>query len=162
MNTAMIGPRTSVENPQAESERFTAPGAVERPRDSRGAVANAAPEDSRRLLKARDTSGRAENDSLKLAQAAQEFESLLLAQLLRTVREAGSGGWLGSGESQEMTATLELAETQLARALAQSGALGITKLLAGELPPDSPREAGAQQRETAVEGAAARLDRGGR
>jgi Rod binding domain-containing protein len=90
------------------------------------------------LLEARDAGGGAEADTAKLPQAAQEFESLLLVQILRTARESGSGGWLGGGESQEMSSTLELAETQLARAMAQSGALGLTKLLAGELPPGKP------------------------
>jgi Rod binding domain-containing protein len=109
-----------------------------------------------------DTGGRTKNDPLKLKQAAQEFESLLLAQILRSVREAGSGGWLGSGENQEMSSTMELAEAQLSRAMAQSGALGITKLLAGELRLDSPPEAGTQRPATAAETAAARFDRGDR
>ena len=32
-------------------------------------------------------------------EAAQQFESLLIAQLLKTARESGSGGgWLGTGD----------------------------------------------------------------
>jgi Rod binding domain-containing protein len=160
MNTGMIGLRTSIENPQTVGEKSAGPGAVELPRDRRSAAAGAGIENLSGLLKARDTAGHEEDSPAKLTQAAQEFESLLLAQILRSVREAGSGGWLGSGESQEMSSTMELAETQLARALAQGGALGITKLLAGELPPDSPREAGSQQPEAAVESRPARLVRG--
>lgn len=162
MNTGMIGPRTSIEDRQAASEASALPAAAERSQGTGGPAATGSLENTRGLLKARETAGRAEKGSLKLTQAAQEFESLLLAQILRSVREAGSGGWLGSGESQGMSSTMELAETQLARALAQGGALGITKLLAGELPPDSSHEAGAQQPKAVVESGAARLDRGGR
>ncbi len=75
----------------------------------------------------------------ELNKAAEEFESLLLAQILRSVRESGSGGWLGSGEGNQMTSTMELAETQLARAMAQSGALGITKMLTRDASADSKR-----------------------
>ena len=151
MNTGMIGPRAAIENTRDASERLLGPEAVGHPRDTRDGVASAKSEDPPGLRKIGDASSRVGNDPRKLAHAAQEFESLLLAQILRSVREAGSGGWLGSSESQEMSSTMELAETQLARAMAQSGALGITKLLAGELPADS-REAGAQRAESAAEG----------
>lgn len=135
---------------------------MERSQNASDAATTGSLENSRGLLKARGTAGRAEKESLKLTEAAQEFEALLLGQMLKMVREAGSGGWLGSGESRELSSTMELAETQLARALAQSGALGITKLLAGELPPDSPRQAGVRQPESVVESGAASLERGGR
>jgi Rod binding domain-containing protein len=156
----MIGPRTGIEERQAAGERLRAPGANERPADAPGGAASGAAEASRGPGKARDASSRAEGEARKLKQAAQEFESLLLAQILRTAREAGSGGWLGSSESQQMSSTMELAEAQLARAMAQSGALGITRLLAGELPADSAHETGERAPDSAERNAPARLERG--
>jgi hypothetical protein len=59
------------------------------------------------------------------------------------VREAGSGGWLGSDDKQGVNPAMDLAETELARALARGSALGISKLLVKEaaqnaLPQTSP------------------------
>lgn len=163
MNTGMIGPRTSIENPTA-GEAAARPG-PESARDAGGTRANAAVENSPRLLKAREAgpAGKdAGKDAGRLRQAAEEFEALLLAQILQTVRESGSGGWLGSSESQQMSSTMELAETQLARAMAQSGGLGITRQLAGEFPHASSRDVGVQRTEPAVERGTARLERSGR
>jgi Rod binding domain-containing protein len=154
MHIGTIGPHTAIELPQAASERLAQPRTAERPRNGESATAGSAAasgseaakaiEDSTGPPRARHTAGHKKDNSAELTHAAQEFESLLLAQILRSVREAGSGGWLGSGESQQMSSTMELAETQLASAMAQSGALGITKLLAGNLRADSDA-AGAQQ-----------------
>jgi Rod binding domain-containing protein len=62
--------------------------------------------------------------------AAEDFEALLLGQMLRAFRKAGSGGWLGSGSSGVQDSTMELAEGQLAQALARSGVLGLSQLFA--------------------------------
>ncbi len=68
----------------------------------------------------------------KVREAAGEFEALLLAQLLRGMRE-GAGGWgLGSGESDCAT---EFAEQQLALALAQRGGLGLGAQIAKAFEP---------------------------
>jgi Rod binding domain-containing protein len=155
----MIGPRTCIENPTA-SEAAARPG-PESARDAGGTRANAALQNSPRLLKAREA-GSADKDAGRLRQAAEEFEALLLAQILQTVRESGSGGWLGSSESQQMSSTMELAETQLARAMAQSGGLGITRQLAGEFPQASSRDVGVQRTEPAAERGTTRLERSGR
>jgi Rod binding domain-containing protein len=82
----------------------------------------------------------AAKDPRELARAAEEFESLLLAQILRMVREAGSGGWLGSSGKQGVNPAMELAEAELARALARGGALGISQLVVKDLAPSSPDE----------------------
>ncbi len=62
--------------------------------------------------------------------AAAEFESILVAELLRSAREGGSGGWLGSGEEKAGGTMVELAEQQLAQALAAAGGLGLAALIA--------------------------------
>ena len=173
MHIPTSGPRTSIELTQAASERLRQLGTAGRPRNGEssatgssaagsaatgGGDAGAAIENSTGPARAGDTAGHKKDNSAELTHAAEEFESLLLSQMLRSAREEGSGGWLGSGESQQMSSTMELAETQLARAMAQSGALGISKLLAGDLPGASDAK-GAQQPDATE---AVRLDRNAR
>lgn len=74
-------------------------------------------------------------------EAAQQFEALLIGQLLRAAREASS-----SAEDQSGAAILEFAEQQVAELLSRSGGLGLAHLLIeGGLsrsslnPPESPR-----------------------
>jgi flagellar protein FlgJ len=62
----------------------------------------------------------------KIRDAAQQFEALLLGQILRSVRENG-GGWLDSGSSTD--SLTEFAEQQLASLLAQQGGLGLAGLI---------------------------------
>lgn len=71
----------------------------------------------------------------KIAQCAKDFEGLLLTQMLRSAREAGGGGFTGDGDDEhEANSTLvEFGEQQLAQALANSGALGIGKIVAAGL-----------------------------
>jgi len=67
----------------------------------------------------------------KIAQCAKDFEGLLLTQMLRSAREAGGGGFAGDGDDEnEANSTLmEFGEQQFAQALANSGALGIGKIV---------------------------------
>jgi len=74
-----------------------------------------------------------DHGSTSIEDAAHQFESLLLASMLKSMREAGSGGWLGGGEDQTSAAAMELAEEQFARALAAQGGLGLAALVAGGL-----------------------------
>jgi len=67
----------------------------------------------------------------KLREAAQQFEALLLAQILRSAHE-GTGGWLGSGDSAS-DCTTGLADEQLARLMAEKGGLGLAQLIAAGL-----------------------------
>ena len=60
-------------------------------------------------------------------EVAREFEALLIAQLVKSMR--GAGGWLESGSETEGL-MVEIAEQQLARALAAGGGLGLAELVA--------------------------------
>ncbi len=66
----------------------------------------------------------------KVRKAATDFEALLLAQMLKSVRESG-GGVTGDADEQDETNStmLELGEQQLAQALSNSGGLGIAKMV---------------------------------
>jgi Rod binding domain-containing protein len=69
--------------------------------------------------------------------AAEQFEGLLIAQMLRTVRESSSG-WLG-GEDQAGECATGLAEEQLAQSLAKAGGLGLSALIAKGLSVKAER-----------------------
>lgn len=83
-----------------------------------------------------------------LSKVAAEFESLLLSEMLKSFREASSGGWRGESEDQAGATMMELAEQQLARTLAAQGGLGLQDLVvrglgeadsgSGSTDPDSP------------------------
>jgi Rod binding domain-containing protein len=73
-----------------------------------------------------------------IAGAARQFESLLLTQILRTVREAGSsGGWLGSGEDAASSTSMEMAEEQFAAALSAQGGFGLARMVTDNLHPNA-------------------------
>ena len=60
--------------------------------------------------------------------AAEQFEALLVAHLLKTMREAGESDKDREGLSGGET-YLEMAEQQLAQALASRGGLGLSRLI---------------------------------
>jgi flagellar protein FlgJ len=61
--------------------------------------------------------------------AAKDFEALLIEQMLRSAREAGSGDWMGGGEDQTGMPLGEMAEQQFAQMLSSNGGLGLAKLV---------------------------------
>ncbi len=65
----------------------------------------------------------------KIHDAAQQFESLLIGQLLKSSREAGGSGWLGTDQDDADGTAMEFAEQQFARMLASSGGLGLSKTI---------------------------------
>ncbi len=67
------------------------------------------------------------------AEAAQQFEALLVGQLLRDVRKSGGGGWLSSGEDQAADTMIEFAEEQIANALTKAGGLGLSRMIESSL-----------------------------
>jgi Rod binding domain-containing protein len=70
-----------------------------------------------------------QREEAKTLDAARQFEALLVAQMLKTVHEAG-GGWLGTGEDSSATPALEYAQEQFAQALCATGGLGLAKMVA--------------------------------
>ena len=65
----------------------------------------------------------------KIKDAAQQFEALLLAQILRSAHEAGSG-WLGEGGDSSSDSLGDYAQEQLAVVMAKNGGLGLAKMIA--------------------------------
>lgn len=72
------------------------------------------------------------NDPARVRDAACQFESLLIGQLMKSVRES-STGWLSDGEDQAGATATDMAEEQFARALARQGGLGLARLVVSGL-----------------------------
>ena len=68
-------------------------------------------------------------ENKRLDQAATDFEGLLVSQMLRHARQAGDGGWMGTGEDKSSGTMMELAEDSLARLMASQGCLGLAAMM---------------------------------
>jgi flagellar protein FlgJ len=64
----------------------------------------------------------------KVRDAAQQFEALLMGQILRSARQNGSG-WLGGDEDSSAECATDYAEQQFAAVLAQQGGLGLAQMI---------------------------------
>ena len=64
----------------------------------------------------------------RVADAAKQFEALLITQLLKSSR-SGDGGWLGAGADQSASTALDMAEEHFAQALSASGGLGLAAMV---------------------------------
>jgi len=72
----------------------------------------------------------------KIEDAAQQFESLLIAQMLRSGRDSSPGS-LGDDESDsEGSVMQDFANQQFAQTLARQGGLGLSRLLVAGLKQD--------------------------
>jgi Rod binding domain-containing protein len=69
----------------------------------------------------------------KIEEAASQFESILLAQMLRSVRESAASIGADEEGDSESSSMLEVAEQQFARMLAQQGGLGLRGLITSGL-----------------------------
>jgi flagellar protein FlgJ len=73
-----------------------------------------------------------ENANLK--DAAGKFESMLIAQMLKSARKTDSGGWTGDAD-QASSSMMDMAEQQLADMLGAQGGLGLANLVMTQLGP---------------------------
>ena len=68
------------------------------------------------------------DDPARVHSAAQQFESLLISQLLKTAHD-DSEGWLGTGDDDTASAAMGMAQEQLAQAMSARGGLGLAKII---------------------------------
>ena len=61
--------------------------------------------------------GGAKDSPERIADAARQFESLLISQILKSAHEDEEGGWLGTGEDKTAQSATGLADEYFARAL---------------------------------------------
>jgi len=65
----------------------------------------------------------------KIKDAAQQFEALMLSQLLHSAHESGNG-WLGAGGDSSGDSLDDFAEQQLAVVMSKNGGLGLAQMIA--------------------------------
>jgi Rod binding domain-containing protein len=83
--------------------------------------------------------GAGEVKDSKAADAAGQFESLLIAQMLKSMRESESG-WLGTGDDSASDSAMAMAEEHFASAISAAGGLGLAKIVGRGLEaPDLKR-----------------------
>lgn len=71
----------------------------------------------------------------RIVAAAQEFEAVLIEQMLAEARVASG---LGEEQDQASSTLREIADQQFARLIASQGGLGVTKVLLESLKKSSP------------------------
>jgi flagellar protein FlgJ len=67
------------------------------------------------------------DDPAKIRDAAQQFEALLLNQVLQAAHSGG--GWLGTGDDASGSCASDFAEQQLALTMARNGGFGLADLI---------------------------------
>lgn len=89
---------------------------------------------SERIKSLQAPAGKGKTDTPeKIQQAAEQFEALLIGQMLKSSHEDGSSGWLGTGQDQGGQTGLQLAEEHFASLIASKGGLGLSKFIAANL-----------------------------
>jgi Rod binding domain-containing protein len=65
----------------------------------------------------------------RIAQAAQQFESLMIGEMLKSAREDSDEGWMGSGSDSSAESAMGIAESQFSQAIAAGGGFGLAKMI---------------------------------
>src|SRR6478609_5548710 len=69
----------------------------------------------------------------KTKDAAVQFESLLVGQILKSAHSE-EGGWLGAGEEDQTAGSaMQMADEYFARALTSHGGLGLARMISNSL-----------------------------
>src|SRR5271157_5494895 len=85
-----------------------------------------------------DPSAASVKGQTKTADAARQFEALLIGQMLKSMRDS-EGGWLGTGDDEASSSAMEYAQEMFAQSLSANGGLGMASLvMKGLKPPDEP------------------------
>lgn len=77
----------------------------------------------------------------KIHDAAEQFEALLIGEMLKSARESGSWGLTDENSDPGQDTFSGMAESQFANALARSGGLGLSHIVEQSVS----RQAGAQK-----------------
>lgn len=88
------------------------------------------------LLDTPSVSAAVSPDKKKEAAAAQDFEALLIAQMLRSVR-GNDSGWLGTGDDEAGATAMGLGEEELAKTIAAAGGFGLAHIIESGLTAQS-------------------------
>jgi Rod binding domain-containing protein len=69
----------------------------------------------------------------KTHDAAVQFESLLVGQILKSAHDEEGGGWLGAGEDKTAGPAMQMADEYFARAITAQGGLGLARMISSSL-----------------------------
>jgi flagellar protein FlgJ len=90
----------------------------------------------------------------KIHDAAQQFEALMITQMMKTVRETNSDGWLSDGGETGEDSTMSMAEAQFAQAMANRGGLGLAKMIVKAMTPPNASTASTGSANATLSGSA--------
>lgn len=76
----------------------------------------------------------------KIHKAAQQFEALLIGQMLKTMTDS-EGGWMGTGSDQAASSAMEYAQEMFAQALSSNGGLGLANIVVKGLNASTSNDA---------------------
>ncbi len=81
---------------------------------------------------AQSDSGLNSKNPAKIREAAGQFESLLIGQMLKSMHE-DEEGWLGTGDDPSASSAMGLADEYLAQSISQRGGLGLAQMITRQL-----------------------------
>lgn len=84
------------------------------------------------------------DDPKKIHDAARQFESLLIAQILKAMHASGTS-LTGEDEDAASSSALEMAEEEFAKSLSAQGGLGLAKLIESGLQKTQPAKKDVQK-----------------
>jgi Rod binding domain-containing protein len=86
---------------------------------------------------------------LKIHQAAQQFESFMIGQMLRSMRDSGES-WMGTGDEGHSAGdtAMGMAEEEFAKALSARGGLGLARMVEAGLQPHAQAAESVDQKQT--------------
>ena len=78
----------------------------------------------------------------KLHSVAQQFEALLIGEMLKSIREAAKDSSAGGDDDDDAggDSAMDMAQTQFAQAIAMQGGLGLSHLIETGLAKDSANQ----------------------
>lgn len=68
------------------------------------------------------------DDPEKIKSAAHQFEALLIAQMMKSMKDS-EGGWMGTNGDDASSSAMEYAQEAFAQSLSASGGLGMASLV---------------------------------
>ena len=71
------------------------------------------------------------DDPKRIHEAAQQFESFLISQIMKSM--SSSGSFLGTDDDQAGSTAIEMAEEEFAKSLSAQGGLGLAKMVEASL-----------------------------
>jgi Rod binding domain-containing protein len=77
----------------------------------------------------------------KIADAAKQFEALMLSEILKASHDSSDGGWLGTGEDHGSELALDMATQQFAQAMSAKGGFGLAKMVTDGLEQGTAKAA---------------------